>query len=566
MKTPILTTICSYLSICSSFAISTTTRHHRRRCAFGDRCWPDAGEWRRFNDSVSGRLISTFPSAAVCHEKQFNETLCATAKERWADSFWRTDQPGAYSAILWELGDEQCFIDSEKGAPCESGLVPHYSVAARELKDIQASVRFADKNNLYLVVKNTGHDHLGRSSGEGSFSIWTHNLKGKEWHKDFVPRNAPTGTPGIPAVTLQAGEQLLDVYEAAHEQGVIVVLGSAQTVGGAGGYLIGGGHSPFAHFYGLATDNLLEVNLVDAKGRYKTINKYTDPEYFYALRGGGGNSWGVVVSVTLKTHPSPSHIQAGLVQVNSTDKATLRTILERTFPAISHLTEAGYIGYGTLGNGKDSIAFQGVFMQPNGTNETFAEAFSPFREIASLPNVSAQIVNFDLPTWIDYCRYFLRDPNIATNIIDGSRLLTPDVLSHKAKDLVDLIMDNQEYGAGFNFIGRVNSQERDSTAVHEIWKKSAALMSFSANWKDDAPAAEKRKMKQGLVRLTDKFGKIVGKDGGTYVNEANPYERDWQNVFWGNKYRKLLAIKRRIDPSNLFVCNRCVGTDIILEP
>lgn len=44
------------------------------------------------------------------------------------------------------------------------------------------------------------------------------------------------------------------------------------------------------------------------------------------------------------------------------------------------------------------------------------------------------------------------------------------------------------------------------------------------------------------------------------------YERDWQNVFWGRKYEKLLAIKQRIDPSNLFVCNRCVGSDIILEP
>jgi len=37
-------------------------------------------------------------------------------------------------------------------------------------------------------------------------------------------------------------------------------------------------------------------------------------------------------------------------------------------------------------------------------------------------------------------------------------------------------------------------------------------------------------------------------------------------VFWGEKYGRLLAIKRRVDPTNLFVCNRCVGTDIVLEP
>ena len=44
------------------------------------------------------------------------------------------------------------------------------------------------------------------------------------------------------------------------------------------------------------------------------------------------------------------------------------------------------------------------------------------------------------------------------------------------------------------------------------------------------------------------------------------YEPDWQNAFWGSKYGRLLAIKRRVDPTNLFVCNRCVGTDIVLEP
>jgi Berberine and berberine like len=44
------------------------------------------------------------------------------------------------------------------------------------------------------------------------------------------------------------------------------------------------------------------------------------------------------------------------------------------------------------------------------------------------------------------------------------------------------------------------------------------------------------------------------------------YEPDWQNVFWGAKYDRLLSIKERIDPTNLFVCNRCVGTDIVLEP
>ena len=53
---------------------------------------------------------------------------------------------------------------------------------------------------------------LGLSSGRGALSIWTHNLKGREWHDSFVVKSAPHGTGGIPAVTLQAGEQWLGDY------------------------------------------------------------------------------------------------------------------------------------------------------------------------------------------------------------------------------------------------------------------------------------------------------------------------------------------------------------------
>lgn len=227
---------------------------------------------------------------------------------------------------------------------------------------------------------------------------------------------------------------------------VTIAGGSARTVGAAGGYLTGGGHSPFAHFYGLAADNLLEATVVTPSGDVKTLNSHSDPDHFWALRGGGGSSWGVITSVTYKTHPLPSHIQAVLVQINGSSEAALRTVYQRAFAALPGITEAGYIGYADV----DGV-FQGVFSQANATNETFATAFAPFYEIAKLEGVSAQIVSFPFPTWLDYSEYFLRDPNIATNVIDASRLLTADVLLNKTEELVDLIFENPTRGPGFNF-------------------------------------------------------------------------------------------------------------------
>ncbi|KAF1817328.1 FAD/FMN-containing protein [Eremomyces bilateralis CBS 781.70] len=560
--------ISSYNSalVCLAFSLPTLSlagghpHHARERCSFGDRCWPSSQEWRTFNKSVSGRLIASVPAALPCHDPDFNEGDCQAARTGWEDSFWRTGEPGAYSAIVWEMWNDLCLINGTQEERCGQGIVPKLSVDVQTVEDVQKSVNFAMEKYLYLVVKNTGHCHLGRSSGKGGFSIWTHNMKGRDWQDSFVPKDAPAGTSGIPAVTLQAGEQWRDIYIDGSERNRIVVGGSARTVGAAGGYLTGGGHSPFAHFYGLAVDNLLEVSLVTATGEAKIVNQYTDPDYFYAVRGGGGSSWGVITSVTYKTHPSPSHMHVGLVQFNGTDEASRRLILEKALAAIPSVTEGGYIGYGVQDQG-----FQGLFSQANATNDTFTKAFAPFFEITQLPGVSGQVFGFKLPSWRAYIDTFLTDPNIATNNVDTTRLLTKKVLQTKNKELVDLAF-SYEGGCGFNFIGNVAQAERDNVATHDIWKESHTIFSIGSNYEDDAPTPEKVRKRRQTLEISKRLTEIVGEDGGTYINEASPFEPDWQNVFWGAKYKRLLKIKRKVDPTNLFVCNRCVGSDLLFEP
>jgi FAD/FMN-containing dehydrogenase len=307
------------------------------------------------------------------------------------------------------------------------------------------------------------------------------------------------------------------VYHDAAVHNVTIVGGSARTVGAAGGYLTGGGHSPFAHFYGLAADNLLEARIVTPYGEGKILNQYTDPEYFWAIRGGGGSSWGVLTSVTYKTHPLPTHIQAVILQFNATNSTLLRKVHQRAFAALPGVAEAGYTGYADSDG-----TFQAIFSQANGTNETFARAFAPFLEMTKMEGVSGQVVPIPFSTWLDYAQYFLRDPNIATNIIDASRLLTADVLLYKTNELADLAAQFPELSPGFNFIGAVNPAERGNTAVHPVWEGSRALFSFSANWSDDATNAEKKRKKEMLVEMSKRLGSIVGKDSGTYLNEANP--------------------------------------------
>jgi hypothetical protein len=241
--------------------------------------------------------------------------------------------------------------------------------------------------------------------------------------------------------------------------------------------------------------------------------------------------------------------------------AARRAIIGRVFQALPPITDAGYTGYGTLA---PDIGL--IFIQPNGTNATASEITKLLNQVGNVDGVTAQFGAVNFPSWMEYCNAFLQDPNIATNIIDPSRLLTAEVLSNKTDELLDALEEFPELEAGFNFIGKVDSKSRDLTSVHNIWKRSRALMSMGANWKDDAPESEKRRMKLLAVEASKRLADIVGKNGGTYVNEGNPYEPYWREAFWGDKYRTLEKIKRRIDPEGLFVCNRCVGGDLVYEP
>ena len=70
-----------------------------------------------------------------------------------------------------------------------------------------------------------------------------------------------------------------------------------------GGYVQGGGHSPLSSIYGMASDQVLSMEVVTPDGRFVTADFVQNTELFWALRGGGGSTFGVVTSVTIKAYP-----------------------------------------------------------------------------------------------------------------------------------------------------------------------------------------------------------------------------------------------------------------------
>ena len=241
------------------------------RCQPHEACWPSPDKWSALNNTIQGTLIPVRPAAAPCHDPTFNEQEFAAIQSNWTNSFWRAAEPGAVQWENWEAwpehGNQSCYAESPRDVPCKQGRISLYSARAQNASQIQEVVRFAQVHDLRLVVKNSGHDFLGRSSAPGSLQILTQGMKDIRLVDDFVPKGAVSargnGGEGH-AVTIAAGVNLAELYAAVARHNRTVIGGSSRTVGAAGGYIHGGGHSPFSTWKGLASDNALEFEVVTA--------------------------------------------------------------------------------------------------------------------------------------------------------------------------------------------------------------------------------------------------------------------------------------------------------------
>ena len=142
-----------------------------------------------------------------------------------------------------------------------------------------------------------------RSTGFGSLSIWTHHFRGIEYIPAFKPRDCPiNGT--VAAARVAAGEIGGEIQTAMGNHDSIVVTGSNPDVGLVG-WITGGGHGMLSSSYGMGADNLLEATIVIPSGEALVANPCQNSDLFFAIRGGGGGTYGVVTEVVVKTYPTP---------------------------------------------------------------------------------------------------------------------------------------------------------------------------------------------------------------------------------------------------------------------
>ena len=180
-----------------------------------------------------------------------------------------------------------------------------YAVAARNSRHVAAAVNFAREHNLRLVVKGAGHSYLGTSNAPDSLLVWTRAMNKVTVHDTFVGSGCEGKVTPVPAVSAESGAVWIDLYDVVTTQGRRYVQGGGCADVGVAGLIQSGGFGSFSKGFGSAAASLLEAEVVTADGVVRVVNACRNPDLFWAIKGGGGGSWGVVTRVTVRTHELP---------------------------------------------------------------------------------------------------------------------------------------------------------------------------------------------------------------------------------------------------------------------
>ncbi|KAL8709577.1 MAG: hypothetical protein Q9220_005669 [cf. Caloplaca sp. 1 TL-2023] len=363
---------------------------------------------------------------------------------------------------------------------------------------------------------------------------------------------------------------MFEMYDATAAHRSTIIGGQDPDVG-LGGHVTGGGHSPISGQYGLAADNALEFEIVTPSGDIKTINPCTNNDLFFAFRGGGGSTFGVILSATLKAFPIPSMTWSHFeITQTSPTRQPFWQAAAYYHSQLPHLVKNGLMGYyniSSLSPFEPSTPLNlaaGVWIL-NTTVPVFDALMDPVLDhIKATYPVNVTRSSRYVPNFYDWWKVYSPAGAAATESQLGNRLLDENALSLPLDKIAGYLADSySDLVTIFNLVsgpGMWNVQLAGGLgSMTPAWRRTVVEMIVPAVW-----SAHNTTLKiSQLALLHNKWMPALrawAPDTGAYLNEADPGEPDLPGAFWGKgNYERLVGIKRRWDPEGVFWCGPCVG-------
>ncbi|KAL6884721.1 hypothetical protein GGI43DRAFT_432980 [Trichoderma evansii] len=535
-----------------------------------DESWPSIPKWNHLNESLSGRLIHPLPPALACHySDQGSNISCADIKNSWSSFAFHQDDP--VSTAWNNMNNDSCLPTED--APCSGLGYPVYAVNATTADDVKHAINFARKYHVRLNIKASGHDCLKRSTAPYSLSIWTRYMAGEyELHSEFKPKGCNT-TIKTTAVTAGAASYVSDMYSHLDQYNLTIVDGMGTEVT-MGGYLTGGGHSPISNIFGLGSDQVYEVEMVTPKGEVITANECQNTDLFWAIRGGGGGTFGVLTKVTVRTVPSkPMAVYDFIIETKPNSTAYWESVayMIAQYPTLADSNVAAftylYPNTSAAGLGEDMASFEAVFAlyDPDSpsTLGSFLEPYVNQIKYNYSSQITTKVTSTIFPNFRSMFLEYADDKGAGVDKVVGSWLLPPGTLKEYAfgEALVDFLGPTGGRLYIVSGTGVWDAKPRGGgDAVNPAWRNALVHAVTSQQW-SPLDEIERSAVEHNINNFQVEAFRKLAPDSGAYLNEAYWNEPNFQKAFWGFNYERLREIKKTIDPDDVFWCHVCVGNE-----
>ncbi|ORA19868.1 FAD-binding oxidoreductase [Mycobacterium arosiense] len=208
-------------------------------------------------------------------------------------------RPTGWEGLSTALGGKVVLPDSPQFAGAKqvfntnyNGLTPAAVVTPTSAADVQKAMAFAAAHNLKVAPRSGGHSYIGASTANGTMVLDLRQLPGDANY------DAATGQ-----VTVTPATSLYTMHRTLAAAGRGIPTGTCPSVGAAG-HALGGGMGAQSRHAGLLCDQLTSASVVLPSGQAVTASAASNPDLFWALRGGGGGNFGVTTSLTFATFPT----------------------------------------------------------------------------------------------------------------------------------------------------------------------------------------------------------------------------------------------------------------------
>ena len=392
--------------------------------------------------------------------------------------------------------------------------------------DVVAAVNFAREEGLVLAVRGGGHNAAGLALVDDGLVIDLSGMRG-------IRVDA-----GKRIAYVQGGTLWRDLDAATHAHGLATTGGVISSTG-VGGLTLGGGLGWLMRQHGLACDNVLAVEIVTADGQVRRASATENPDLFWAVRGGGGN-FGVVTAFEFRLHPMRTLYAGMLVFPGPQAPQVLRRYRDVAESAPDELTV-----FAALMTSPDGHPITAIFPAYNGPVSKAEAAVKPFRDLGPVADQVAEMPYPALQSMLDdgfpsglhvYWRSdFLKGlPDAALDtLVDRFNAIT--------SPLSALLIEQ--------FGGAVARVPADETAFAQ--RDAMFNLAIVSRWTDAATAATHTDWARQTSAAIRPFA-----SGGVYVNYLGEEGADRIKAAYGPKYEKLVAVKQKYDPNNLFRVNQ----------